>query len=120
MNIKVTQDPSEQLVLPLKTIFKDKTEAILAKPYQPLQYSQQKKHSVKLQSNEKENHCRKKINLPYDITIFRPFQETNRYLETERIPKEAKSTTPAKQNLKLRSEYPDQKQMRTDYTEATP
>jgi len=96
INIKLTQDCCPE---PLKTIFKDKTEVSLSRHYQPLQpsqqplqQSQQKKHSVKLQEHEKENPARRKDNLPYDVTIFRPFQETNRYLETERIQKDYKNS----------------------------
>jgi hypothetical protein len=56
--------------------------------YQLHPHSHQKKYSVKLQSNEKENNVRRKDPQPYDVTIFRPFQENNRYLETERLQKE--------------------------------
>jgi len=42
--------------------------------------SQQKKYSVKLQSNEKENQDRKVVNHHYDNQNFLPLQENNRYL----------------------------------------
>lgn len=91
INIKLSQDSCiEQIKIPLKTIFKDKTEATITKNYHPQAQSHHKKYSVKLQSDEKENLVRKKENPPYDVTIFRPFQETNRYLETERVPKDYK------------------------------
>lgn len=108
--------------IPLKNIFRDKYEmrtdmksSYLAGPA--------KKYSVKLQSNEKQNHHRKKEAHPYDVTIFRPFQETNRYLETERTPKQYKAQqerTPTKPALRLRTDHQDNKQIRTDYTDHTP
>lgn len=87
INIKLNQESTiDHMKIPLKNIFRDKYEmrtdqknSYLAGPA--------KKYSVKLQSNEKENHHRKKESHPYDVTIFRPFQDTNRYLETERLPK---------------------------------
>jgi len=68
--------------MPLRTIVKEKCESTIhqLKPNSSQMISHQKKYSVKLQSNEKENIGRKKE--AYDMTIVRPFQETNRYLET--------------------------------------
>ena len=88
-----------------------------------LQASQQKRHSVKLPSNEKENRAKKRDQHLYDVTIFRPFQETNRYLETERLPKDYKphhERTPTKPALRLRTDHSNLKQIRTDYTDHTP
>lgn len=123
INLKLAHDACiEHIKIPLRTIFKDKTESNLNKVYHPQPHSHHKKYSVKLQSDDKENLGRKKDH-PYDVTIFRPFQETNRYLETERIPKDYKISnerTPVKQALRLRTDYQNEKQLRTDYTDATP
>ena len=93
--------------IPLKTIFKDKCEPYLRAP--------QKKYSVKLPSNEKENHRRKEH---YEVGL-RPFQETNRYLETERAPKEHSHSkrhherSLSKQFLKLKSDQHLDSKLRT-------
>jgi hypothetical protein len=80
INIKLSQEtPIDHIKIPMKNIFREKME--LQSGHKPgQQQSGQKKYSVKLQSNEKENHARRKEHNPYDVTIFRPFQETNRYL----------------------------------------
>lgn len=85
INIKLNQE-TEQMKIPLKSIFREKYEMRTDQKSSYLAGTA-KKYSVKLQSNEKENHNRKKEAHPYDVTIFRPFQDTNRYLETERLPK---------------------------------
>lgn len=52
INLKLSQDIGiEQVKIPLKTFAKDNYEMIYSKQYQPLMHSQQKKYSVKLQSN---------------------------------------------------------------------
>lgn len=106
----------------MRSIFKDKSEVSVGGKA-GLQASQQKRHSVKLQSNEKENRAKKRDQHPYDVTIFRPFQETNRYLETERLPKDYKphhDRTPTKPALRLRTDHSNLKQIRTDHTDHTP
>jgi len=87
INIKLIQDtPVEHIKLPIKGLIKDKNE-MQSNSKLSHQQSQNKKYSVKLQSNEKENKARRADPNPYDVTIFRPFQESNRYLETERLSK---------------------------------
>lgn len=52
VNIKLTKDSGmDQIKIPLKTMFKDKTEATLTKIYHPQTQSHHKKYSVKLQSD---------------------------------------------------------------------
>jgi hypothetical protein len=52
INLKLNHDIGIELVkIPLKTIAKDNYEMIYSKQYHPLLQSQQKKYSVKLQSN---------------------------------------------------------------------
>lgn len=81
INLKFSQDIGiDQVKIPLKSIAKDNYELIYSKQYQPMLQSQQKKYSVKLQSNEKENIDRKVANHHYDHHNFMPLQETNRYL----------------------------------------
>lgn len=123
INIKLSQEATaDHIRIPLKHMMREKGESgQLGKVNQPM--SQHKKYSVKLQSNEKENHARRRDQQPYDVTIFRPFQDTNRYLETERLPKDYKpqqERTPTKQPLRLRTDHQDQKHIRTDYTDTTP
>jgi len=65
--------------------------------------------------------ARRREQQPYDVTIFRPCQETNRYLETDRVPKDFKlplDRTPLKQHLRLRTDHSDMKPLRTDHSEA--
>jgi hypothetical protein len=94
INIKLSQDLTtiDNMKIPLKNIFKEKCEPYLHNLSKQPQINNyllsQKKHSVKLQSNEKENMGKRKEHKEnYEIGLVRPFQETNRYLETERINK---------------------------------
>ena len=95
INIKLSQDLTalENMRIPLKSIFKDKCESYLqagGKQPQINNYLQaHKKYSVKLQSNEKENMGKKKeARENFEVGLVKPFQETNRYLETERMSKD--------------------------------
>lgn len=108
INIKLMQEEPNRHN---RTIFRERGE-------QPQNLQMQgfsKKYSVKLQSNEKENHSRRRETpLKYEGTL-RPFQETNRYLETDRLkdPNTHQRSLSKNNHLKLKTDY-DHK-LRTDY-----
>lgn len=89
INIKLSQDLStlENIKMPMKSIFKERCEPYLQTVTKQAQMGgyghSHKKHSVKLQSNEKENMGKRRdVKESYEVGLVRPFQETNRYLET--------------------------------------
>lgn len=88
INIKLSQDLStlENIKMPMKSIFKERCEPYLQTVTKQAQIGyghSHKKHSVKLQSNEKENMGKRRdVKESYEVGLVRPFQETNRYLET--------------------------------------
>ena len=117
INIKLSQPNDlshlEHLKLPLKTILRDKQESQNRMP--------SKKYSGKGSSiyQDKENPVKRSV--LQDQLMMKPFQDSNRYLETERVSKEHSNykhheRSLSKQMLKIKPDHAyEQHKLRTEY-----